>query len=96
MNPEIRHSFNNCFRVIGSVLFLLPKVGPNEESFNLSSEIFRGPRNSSLLMTYQKFVADVAVAFGANASEAEVDVENMLDLQIQLAGVSYKVLYQRE
>ena len=70
---------------------IVPKANQYKESFHLTSEILRGPRNSSLMMTYRKFVVDVAVAFGANTSEAKADVEHMVDLQIQLASVSNNI-----
>ena len=39
------------------------------------------------MVDYENFIVDIAVAFGANASEARRDAEDMVDFEMQLANV---------
>ena len=39
------------------------------------------------MVAYENYIVDIAVAFGANASEARKDAEDMVDFERQLATV---------
>ena len=54
-------------------------------------DYFLKDRNDTTLMAYEKFITDIAVAFGADESTAKKDSKDVVDLEIDLAKVSYMI-----
>ena len=45
------------------------------------------------VQVYEQFAINVAILFGANASNAEREIREMIDFEIKLANVSQIILY---
>ena len=52
-------------------------------------DYFLKARNDTTLMAYQKFIKDIAMTFGADETTADTDTKEVVDLEIDLAKVSF-------
>ena len=48
------------------------------------------PRNDTTLEAYEQHVVEIAVLLGANREQAEIEMKNMVDFEIELAKVNYE------
>ena len=48
------------------------------------------PRNDTTLEAYEQHVVEIAVLLGANRQQAEIEMKNMVDFEIELAKVNYE------
>ena len=60
----------------------------DQTSFGMPSrEYYLSERNDTTLMAYQKKIAEIAIAFGADKQNAEQDAEDVVDFERELAKV---------
>ncbi|CAG5114628.1 unnamed protein product, partial [Candidula unifasciata] len=64
----------------------------SEGNLGLSMEYFGKPRNDSVIMAYEKYLAETAIALDANRTIAEQDARDVVDLEIALS----KIMVPRE
>lgn len=64
----------------------------DQPSLGLSREFLIRGDNDSLVQAYHNFQVDLAVLFGAEKNDAEVEMRDVLDFEMKLANVSYSKL----
>ncbi|KAK3609653.1 hypothetical protein CHS0354_035937 [Potamilus streckersoni] len=53
-----------------------------------SRDYFLKERNDSVLMAYENYAKSIAIALGADKSQAETDMKNMVDFEIKVADIT--------
>ncbi|CAG5114630.1 unnamed protein product [Candidula unifasciata] len=60
-----------------------------EGILGLSTEDFSKPRNDSVIIAYEKYLAETAIALNANRTIAEQDARDVVDLEIELSKITF-------
>ena len=83
-------SYKNRYKIINIFIFIQldqPALGMPDRKYYLSS------RNDTVLVAYEQYAVQVAVAFGADEATAMHDMKEIVDFEIQIANVTTCIIY---